>query len=205
MAFKTHTEPDKGVDMEFVAIDAQAEVKGQSVLSVIHGMGDFEPTARDILAHNGIRDPRPDAWYPQQRWLDAFREIADTIGGRSLQAIGKAMVEHGDLSAEAEGIADGLRRLDIGYHESHRLAGRVLYDPWTGELSEGIGHYQVADVGERSVRLLVDSPLPCAFDMGLIRAIAHGCQPADARSIAVEHGLTCRSDGAPACLYVVSW
>jgi hypothetical protein len=50
--------------------------------------GAFRTSAAQILQRNGIPNPESAAWYPQQAWLNAFREIAKTIGASTLHQIG---------------------------------------------------------------------------------------------------------------------
>jgi hypothetical protein len=190
---------------QFVAKDPRIEVSGKSVLSIVGGMGAFKTTAAKILAENGIDEPEPGRWYKQQDWLNAFKQITENIGERVLFQMGKDIIARANLPGEVTTISEGLTRLDIGYHKNHRIDGQVLIDSQSGGLLKGIGSYQVNVTAERSVEVRVDSPLPCEFDKGAITAIAEKYQPDEALFVTVEHGGSCRKNGAEACVYSVTW
>ena len=73
----------------FVASSPSVEVNGETIYSIIDGMGVFKSTAIKILGDNGIVDPKPGQWYKQQSWLDAFKSISDKVGNSTLNAIGQ--------------------------------------------------------------------------------------------------------------------
>jgi len=75
----------------FKAFAPGVEVNGESVLSIVDGMGQFRPLAVQILAQNHIVDPKPGQWYPQQAWLEAFKTISEKVGVRTLISIGHAI------------------------------------------------------------------------------------------------------------------
>ena len=58
---------------EFKAFAPGVQVIGQSVLSIVEGMGAFRETALRILKEHNIINPQPNHWYVQQDWLDAFK------------------------------------------------------------------------------------------------------------------------------------
>jgi hypothetical protein len=190
---------------QFVAKDPRVEVSGKSVLSIVGGMGAFKTTARRILAENGIEDPLPGRWYRQQDWLNAFKQIAESIGEKSLFLMGKDIIERANLPGSVTTLEEGLKRLDIGYRKNHRIDGQIILDSHNGRLLEGIGGYCVELTGERSVQVSVDSPLPCDFDKGAITAIAEKYRPEGALFVNVEHGGSCRKNGAETCVYDVTW
>ncbi len=74
---------------QFEAFAPGVEVNGQTVLSVVEGMGTMRTMALQILARNGIPDPKPGQWYSQQAWLDAFKAIAESVSPATLFQIGK--------------------------------------------------------------------------------------------------------------------
>ena len=51
---------------QYRALDPAVEVNGETVLSVVHGVGPRHDTARRILEQTGIKDPRAGQWYSQQ-------------------------------------------------------------------------------------------------------------------------------------------
>lgn len=191
---------------EYQAIVKDAEVNGETVLSVVSGMEIFKQEALKILSDNGIKDPKPGQWYPQQSWLNAFRSISNSVGRNTLFLIGKKIPESAQWPPFVNSIETALASIDIAYHMNHRIKGTVLFDPKSGKMTEGIGHYNFSKVGERNVKMICDNPYPCDFDRGIIEAAAKKFKPDDAViNIAHDASQTCRSKGGGACTYIVTW
>ncbi|MBN2216074.1 MAG: hypothetical protein JW719_01730, partial [Pirellulales bacterium] len=105
---------------QFVAFANGVEVNGETVFSVIDGMGVFRAKALDILARNGIAEPKAGRWYSQQAWLESFRVIAQTIGMVTLYAIGKKIPENAKFPRDIDSIEKALAGIDVAYHMNHR-------------------------------------------------------------------------------------
>jgi hypothetical protein len=190
---------------EFQALDPRVEVNGETVLSVVAGMGAFRSAALQLLAENGIEFPEPGHWFPQQSWLNAFKVIAERVGDATLHRIGRAIPEHAQWPRAIDSIEQALASIDVAYHLNHRIGRQVLYDAATGTMREGIGHYALRGEGPRSARVVCDNPYPCAFDQGIVQAVAERfCAPGD--RVSVAHAVSgCRRAGDAACSYIVSW
>jgi hypothetical protein len=188
---------------QYVAFDPAVEVNGEAVLSVVEGVGVWSESALKILEENGIRDPRPGHWYNQQDWLNAFAVIG-RIGDRTLMAIGRSIPGNAQWPPQVKTIHDALASIDVAYHMNHRRHGRALFDPHSGSLEEGIGHYQLIATTETTAELAVSTPYPCAFDTGIVTAVAQEFAPEGAR-VEVEHGNSCRGKGAESCRLSVRW
>ena len=188
---------------EFQAFAPDIEVNGQTVLSVVRGVGPWEGAARRILTQNGIADPQPGRWYPQQAWLDAFRTIAE-MGSKALYSIGKSVPQNAAWPPEIKSVKDALASIDVAYHMNHARQSRCLFDARTGKAAEGIGHYRYRDAGEREAEVACETPYPCAFDKGLVYAVADKFRPAGTL-VRVHHGEACRAEGARACVLTVTW
>jgi len=186
-----------------MAFDPAVEVNGETVLSIVHGVGVWSDSALRILEENGIRNPQPGRWYSQQSWLNAFAVIS-RIGGRTLAAIGRSVPDSAQWPAEVRTIHDALASIDVAAHMNHRREGRILFDPAHGTMDEGIGHYRVGPTTESSAELVCDTPYPCAFDVGIVTAVAQEFAPRGTR-VKVEHGSGCREDGAASCHLTVRW
>lgn len=192
---------------QFIAFIPNVEVNGQTIISVIDGMGEFKGLALTILAENGIPDPRPGEWYPQQWWLNAFKYIAEKLGPFTLRNIGTKIPENADWPPEINTIEAALASIDIAYHMNHRLNGEVLYNPQTKTMNEGIGHYEFEKIDERQVRMICENPYPCDFDKGIIEAVAKKFRPEDSITLSVVHddSKPCRKKERRSCTYLVSW
>ena len=192
---------------QFKAFNPEMEVNGQTVLSIVDGLGIHKKQAYEILSKNGIDDPQPDKWYSQQSWLDSFYEIAVKMGSEALFQIGRQIPEDADWPSQIKTIEDALASIDTAYHMNHRLKGEVLFSPRTGIMKEGIGHYFFEKTGARSAKMVCLNPYPCAFDRGIIEATASKFKPEDSDFIGVEHddARPCRNKGEESCTYIIKW
>lgn len=135
-------------------------VNGQTVLSVVNGMGVFKSSGSRILDKHGLPNPVPTGWYPQQAWLDAFKEIAQSIGAKTLHQIGLSIPRNAKFPPGLDSLEKALSSIDVAYHLNHR----------GGE----IGHYQYTKSGPTQAVIVCRNPYPCEFDRGAHRG--HGEQ-----------------------------
>ena len=138
---------------QFIAFDNQTEVNGSTIMSIAAGLG---TPAHRILAAHGLGNIQASHWYPQQSWLDAFKEIsAGTVNAMlDLVSIGMAVPENATFPPDVATIESALESLDVAYHMNHR----------GGE----IGHYYCTAVNSKQVDLVCQNRYPCDFDYGLI-------------------------------------
>lgn len=192
---------------QFKAITPNAEVNGETVYSVVDGMGYFREKALAFLRQNGIDNPTPGKWYPQQSWLNAFKCIADSTGSYTLFNIGKKIPENAQFPPEINTIDKALGAIDVAYHMNHRIGADVLFNPSNGTMKEGIGHYGWEIISDRKIKMVCDNPYPCEFDKGIIEAMAYKFKPSDTRIIKIFHDddKPCRNHGGDSCTYYITW
>lgn len=190
---------------QFCAFEPGIEVNGQTILSVVKGAGVFEQTARKFLAKHGLVDveDRGDKWYSQQAWLDTFKDIQTIVGRQTVYLIGKKIPESAIFPPHIKTIEDALASIDVAYHLNHRRGGRVMFEPATGKMLEGIGHYGYALAEPGHAVLVCENPYPCHFDRGIITTMAHRFVPT--AKITHDDTKPCRERGADACTYHVTW
>jgi hypothetical protein len=190
----------------FVAKTANAEVNGETVYSIIDGMGAFKSKALEILAKNGIKDPKPGMWFSQQSWLNAFKEIATVLGPNTLFTIGQKIPENAQFPPQINSVDSALGAIDVAFHMNHRINGKVLFDPATGKMQEGIGHYQFEKVNPKEAKMTCPNSYPCDFDRGIIEGMAKRFKPVGS-FVQVIHNdsAPCRKKGAESCEYRVKW
>jgi hypothetical protein len=178
---------------QFVGFSPNVEVNGETVYAIVDGMGAFRSVAMQILQENGIGDLKPGIWYPQQKWLDAFKKISDALGENTLFNIGLKIPENAIFPKEIETIEDALRSIDIAYHLNHR--------------NGDIGEYRFQSIGPKTAKLFCPNPYPCAFDRGIITAMAKRFKPKESALVNVKHedSAPCRMKGADSCTYLVNW
>jgi len=177
---------------QFQAFAPGVEVNGQTVLAVVAGMAAFKQTAEDILTKHGIKSPTQAGWYPQQAWLDAFRDIAKSIGPKTLNQIGRSIPQNAKFPPGIDTVEKALSSIDAAYHMNHR-GGQI-------------GSYAYKKTGERSGVVECRNPYPCDFDSGLIEAMIRRFAPAGTMpKVQHEPGKPCRAKQGDSCTYVVSW
>lgn len=177
---------------QFEAFAPGVEVNGETVLAVVDGMGAYTKTAYRILEDNGIVDPKPGRWYPQQSWLDAFREIAEKVGPNTVHRIGVKIPNNAIFPPSIDSLVKALASIDVAYHLNHR----------GGE----IGRYRFRLEARRSATIHCENPYPCDFDRGIIEAVASKFRP-PGTIVTTEHEPTprCRKEGGRTCVYRVRW
>lgn len=181
---------------QYEAFDPEVEVHGRTILTVVDdALSRFSETYRrqalEVLAENGIDDPSPEQWYPQQAWLDSFEAIAAELEPHILDRLGEQVPEDVPWPDSIDGVEDGLRSIDRAYQRNHR----------GGE----IGFYRFEPIDGQSGRVTCRNPYPCPFDRGLIRAVARSHAPVEAFVFVEERGEQCRRDGDDRCTYTVTW
>jgi hypothetical protein len=177
---------------QFKAFSANVEVNGETVLSIVEGMGSMKSMAVQILADAGIRDPRPGQWFKQQAWLDAFRKISESIGANTLSQIGQKIPENAKFPPEIDTIEKALSAIDVAYHMNHR----------GGE----IGHYNCKAGGAGTATMECVNPYPCDFDRGIIVAMARRFAPGGSKArVTHDDAAPCRKKGAESCTFQVAW
>lgn len=181
---------------QYEAFDPDVEVHGQTILTVIDGAlarfsEEYRRRAREVLADNGVEDPAPDAWYPQQAWLDTFETIADRLEPHILDRLGEQIPDVADWPNGISSVEDGLQSIDEAYQRNHR--------------GGDIGFYRFEKLDDRAGEVTCKTPYPCPYDRGLVRATAQQYAPVESFVFVEEVGEECRREGADACTYRVSW
>jgi len=190
---------------QFEAINPEVEVNGQTVLSIVNGLGEMKSMGFRILKRFNIHDPETDNWYSQQEWLNAFKYFVEKVGPNTLFLIGNSIPENADFPPDIDSIEKALSSLDIAYHMNHRLNGKPLFDPANGQKKEGIGNYIFKNIDDNSAEMICNNPYPCDFDMGIIDAVAKKFTHEGSFTKIVHNEGSCRKHGDDSCGYTVSW
>ena len=178
---------------QFVGFAPAVQVNGETVLAVVQGMGTAKEKALEILADHNIHNPHWEMWYLQQNWLDAFRDISETLGDDALYAIGMKIPDNAKFPPEIDTIEKALCAIDVAYHMNH--------------CNGDIGTYGFESTGPKSAKMVCRNPYPCDFDRGIIEAMARRFKPEDCLAVSVRHdgSAPCRQTGAESCTYLVEW
>jgi hypothetical protein len=189
---------------QHVSFGPGVEIRGQSVDSFLSATELQTAVMSGILAKSGFpRRVVATEWYSGQKWLDALRLITASIGDNTMLAVGKRIPASAAWPEEIRTIEAGLASIDVAYHMNHRLDGELLFDPATGVMKEGIGHYHCQFTGSRRAVMVVNSPYPSEMDRGIIITIARKFQPA--AEVVLDGSQPSRKRGDASCTYIVTW
>jgi hypothetical protein len=177
--------------MQFKAYSPLVEVNGETVYAIVDGMIDSKDKALQILRKHGIQNPQPGKWFNQQDWLDSFKEIADELGDNALFNIGQRIPLNAIFPTEINTLMKALAAIDYAYHLNHRY----------GE----IGSYKFQMLNDRTVKIFCNNPYPCAFDLGIIKAMVLRFMPDNNVLVKHDEMSPCRKNGAESCTYFISW
>lgn len=168
------------------------EVNGETVRAMVAGMAELAPFARKVLELHGVNEPLAGQWYPQRAWLDAFREIAQTLGPNTLFRIGCKVFDHALLPSGIHTIEQALAAIDVAYQMNHR--------------GGDIGSYEFVSTGPRTGRVICRNPYPSDFDRGIIQSVARRfLREGDRFSIHMDYNSPSRKSGGDSCTFLVSW
>lgn len=191
---------------------AGIEINGTMLEAHVRAFRLFPSHALALLAKNGIGAVQANGeivvdyqrWYAMDRWLKAFDSILAAVGPNMVFDIGQAVPRHAQLPPDVKDIHASIRAVDIGYHMNHRLDGRPMFNPATGQMLEGIGHYGYKAVpGERKIVSRCENPYPCSFDQGILTTFARKFEPS-ALILHADSG-PCRATGGASCTYTITW
>lgn len=214
MAINTVTDvaPYPSPSMEYEALEKDIEVNGQTVWAIVDGFKAFTLLASQYLLDEKIGDKgpegiavvRPDAWYSQEAWLRVFKKIGAEVGDSVLYQIGLSIPRNAKFPPWVMDVHSAIKSIDVAYHMNHRKAGQEMFDPSTGKLLEGIGHYGYEGVANaRKVISICANPYPCAFDRGIVTTMARRFAPM--AQVVHDDARPCRKKGDDSCTYVVTW
>lgn len=180
---------------QFVAFEKEVEVNGRAILSVIKVLPVGQEERSKVLSNHGIQKPEAGKWYPQQAWLNAFKELAESMGNDLLFSIGQAIPEYVAFPQENNTLESALKSIDQAYRLNHR----------GGE----IGSYRLVEFKEKEKKavMICQTPYPSELDRGMISTLVEQFRPASsaAFSVALDNNKTSRTKGNHSCTYAISW
>lgn len=189
---------------QYIAFRPGIEVQGRPVQGMFDAAGGrFAPLFTKILNKLGLDKFEPTDWLPLEIWLDVLREIATSIGERTLFAMAKRIPEMAEWPPGIDSVEAALASINVAYHLNHRIDGEVMFDPATGMMKEGIGHYRCKVEGDRRIVIVCETPYPSEYDRGIISGSARRFRPA--AEVTLDETKPTRKRGADSCTYLVRW
>jgi hypothetical protein len=198
--------------VQFVSFEPGIEVSGAGVSAVLDAFNAFSLLASQIMASEGVGKAGDDGliradpagWYSFDGYLSAYRRISNEIGENVLYQLGQVMPKHAQFPPNVTDVPSAFQLMDIAYHMNHRKGGAVMFDPKTGAMLEGIGHYGYEpQLAKKQIISVLHNPYPCAFDRGLYEAMARRFDPG--AKVIHDNTKPCRAKGADSCTLIVQW
>ena len=154
---------------KLVVSSPRAETSGRLVLAFTQSLHHDE--IKPILRKYQLEPVDPDAWYPQQRLLDVFREIQEghTNVSQNLVAIGMKGAETAAYPPEIDSIKTALLALPLIHELNHRNIPNVGLE------------YEVQILGDRHIQVTNHSPYPNDTLYGFIWEIVKRFKPAESQ------------------------
>lgn len=145
--------------MEFVSPDAGARVRAANVRATLAAFKLLPKVGRKIAEKYGLGGAlRADELVPVQQWLDALREIQQTVGPAKVKQVGRNIVENADFPPKFTDAISVLLALDDIYQLNHK-----------GD----VGHYRVKRLRDGTIEIRCETPYPAMFEWGLVDGICH--------------------------------
>lgn len=164
------------------------QYNGAALNSFLLGLGHSQPLVQKILRDSGVDRIDPDRWYDAAWAVRIYFAIAEQIGRSAIIAVGKRMIETAPFPPGIDDVKGVLLSLDAAYRMNVR-------GPDTGVIT-----CEFED--DFSAVLEWNTWGPCGLNIGIIE----GCCSRFGAKALVEHGATgCMDQGAPSCVYRVSW
>lgn len=187
------------------------EVSGEAVAGYVAAFRSFKLLASKYLLAEGIgtRDATgqvevdANTWYPLDRFLSAFSRIAAEAGDRVLHQIGVGVGSKVPFAPGQKDFHSLITLINAGYHINHRKDGVVMFDPQTGKILEGIGDFIPKKLDDQGHEWAVEvaNPYPCAFDEGIITAMARVVNAV--AEVRHDPNSPCRKRGEDRCRYLI--
>lgn len=135
-----------------------------------------------IVAQHGI-DLDLKEWYPQQQILDCFKAIGESLGDMNLFLIGHATMKA--IPVQNINMVQAIEMLNIIYHQSSRLDGKIMYDEVSHTFLPGIGEYKVKsyDEANKKMEVVVSTPFPSKSDEGAVLGVLEPYTPANSTGL----------------------
>lgn len=193
---------------EYKAFEDNIEAKGAAAMPFIISGSLGKEQRIGILKKNGIEDLDENGWYDLQSVLNSFKTLSETVGEMNLFLIGKTVTEKAPFPP-MDGLENALRSIDIAYHMNHRKNGEIMFNPETGKMLEGIGHYHLKsfDSEKREAIMVCHTPYPSKFEEGLVMQIVRMFKPKDSlkSKVVLDTTKETRAKGGDTCTFVITW
>lgn len=149
-----------GHETDAAETTASGTVSGRVFLAIPEAIakmsGSFEGFTRQLLADAGLTDIRAEDWYPQSALVTVLDHLRDTVGGQTVERLGRFLPTILPLPDAASDARDAFQALDDWYRTWNRGDGDTV---------------AFSAICERQATLLLDTAYPVEFERGIVRGI----------------------------------
>jgi hypothetical protein len=184
---------------EFTSYDPEnVEALGEVIESFVLAFPEqIRPHGVEALERQGIREIKPDQYYPAQAFLNAMKEIAEKAGRNMMTRVGERIALRVDMPEGFDTLKTALEGLDTAYHSKY-IGGEIGHWKYTHE-----GNSQSLTRGV----MVSTNHYCCAFDRGVLEGFAKRFRPGNVTDALVRHddSSPCRKNGGDSCTYIITW
>ncbi len=194
--------------MQYIPFQSDVQILGNAIESTIANVGPFRALTIEAMVKTGACPPgtkqlEPQRWYSHKGYLTALRLCAERFGETMLNKAGAEVIRNAVFPRSVTNIHAAFAALDAVFHMNHAIAGQPLFDPSTGTMRDGIGHYHYERCGARNIVMRCENPYPCEFDRGVLTTLARRFEPLALITHIDLH--ECRQRGGSVCAYEITW
>ena len=191
------------------------QILGSNVQVILDGFGSFTLLASKLLLEAGLGESdeegigmvklEPTRWYPVPPFLRAFDRIQAEFGEYTLRQSGLYIPKKASTATDTQlkDIETAFKYLDAAYYINHAKNGVQMFNPQTGVMMEGIGHYRCRPgANKNNVIVDIDALYPCAFVGGICEGLALLFDP---KAKTTHDPKACRKKGSPVCTFSITY
>lgn len=197
--------------MEWKVEDPTVQSSGACLQAMVEAFGELKIAVSRLLVESGVgelgRDGvvriDPNAWYPIRIELDTLRRMRERVGENAIFQVGTRIPASVVLPPTVVDVDTALASLDVAYHMNHGRDGVPLFDPATGRMSEGIGHFEHRWTSAQEASVTAPGPFPCALNRGIVTGLVRRFQPR--ATVELDASRPSLGAGGATSTYVVRW
>jgi len=160
--------------MEFVSPDPEALVRAANVRATLDAFQLRPSLGQKLIAKHQLQleDLSPDKFILVQRWLDALREIQETVGPNLVHRCGMAIMQNALFPPQFDTLDAMFANMDAIYYVNHR---------------GNVGHYHTRRRNEGVWEIRCETPYPRQFERGVVEGVSRNPQVSGGKPWGVEY------------------
>ena len=160
--------------MEFISPDPQATVRAANVRATLDAFQLRPSIGQRLIQKHQLQldDLRPEKFILVQRWLDALKEVFETVGPNVLHRVGFAISQNAEFPPVFDTIDKLFHNMDMIYYVNHQ-----------GD----VGHYLTTQKSDGVWEIRCETPYPRHFERGVVEGVCRNPQYSRGKAYHVEY------------------